>query len=671
MHTGIKYIFTVLWSLLLSNWITQSYAQQSPKPDSLKLQKLQDVNIKIYNKKDQQTLVPVQTLRGNALERLNALSVADALRHFSGLQIKDYGGVGGLKTINVRSMGTNHTAVFYDGIAITNAQNGQVDLGRFSLENMEELSLYNGQKPDLLQPAAAYASASSVYLKSKMPVFRERKSYNLQAGIKAGSFGLLNPSANLDYRLSSQNSLRISSEYLKANGRYKFHYTNEVYDTTAVRNNGDIDALRLETSLYGKKDSSFYWTAKVYFYNSQRGLPGAIVSNKFNYTQRLEDQNIFIQATLNKAWKKYAIAFNGKYAEDFSQYTDPEYITLWGGLKNQYKQKNLYLSLAQQYSLTPFLEVALASDFLNNYMDANLYRFSYPTRNTLLNAIAANFHWKQLTVSSSLLSTAVWEHVRYYSKPENRQKLNPTFIIGWQPFTTQDLHIRAFYKSIFRMPTFNDLYYTLVGNTNLKPEDTEQYNVGLSYTHSSNKAFIDFFEIQADIYRNTITNKIIAIPGANLFRWTMYNLGKTSITGVETNIKLVKAIGKHNVSTNISYTLQHAVDNDRKSTSYKEQIPYTPKHSGSFTASLYNNKYAVNYSFIYTGERYSQPSNIRVNYLQPWYTHDISANYHIRLANRDLAIQGEINNLLNQTYDVIVNFPMPGRYYRLGIKYQL
>ncbi|MDR2449701.1 MAG: Plug domain-containing protein, partial [Prevotellaceae bacterium] len=106
-------------------------------------------------------IIPVQILSGEALQRLSAHSVADALRYFSGVQLKDYGGIGGLKTVNIRSLGTNHVGVFYDGIAIGNAQNGQVDMGRFSLDNMEAVSLYNGQKSALLQPARDFASASA------------------------------------------------------------------------------------------------------------------------------------------------------------------------------------------------------------------------------------------------------------------------------------------------------------------------------------------------------------------------------------------------------------------------------------------------------------------------------------------------------------------------------
>lgn len=109
-------------------------------------------------------VIPAQKLSGEELKRLNSNSVADALRYFSGVQVKDYGGVGGIKTVNIRSMGTNHTGVVYDGVELGNAQNGQVDLGQFSLDNIDGISLYNGQKSEILQPAKDFGSAGSIYI---------------------------------------------------------------------------------------------------------------------------------------------------------------------------------------------------------------------------------------------------------------------------------------------------------------------------------------------------------------------------------------------------------------------------------------------------------------------------------------------------------------------------
>ena len=127
--------------------------------------------------------IPVQVLSGETLKKLSVHSVADAVRYFSGVQVKDYGGIGGLKTVNIRSMGSHHVGVFYDGIELGNAQNGVVDLGRFSLDNMEAVTLYNGQKSALFQPAKDYASASAVYMQTRKPEFKEKKRYNLNLEI--------------------------------------------------------------------------------------------------------------------------------------------------------------------------------------------------------------------------------------------------------------------------------------------------------------------------------------------------------------------------------------------------------------------------------------------------------------------------------------------------------
>ena len=113
--------------------------------------------------------VSYQSLQGTQLQNLSTSSVADALKFFSGVQIKDYGGLGGQKTINVRSMGTQHVGVFIDGVRITNCQNGTVDLGKYSLQNMESVELYNANKTGVLLSASEYASAATVYLSTKRP----------------------------------------------------------------------------------------------------------------------------------------------------------------------------------------------------------------------------------------------------------------------------------------------------------------------------------------------------------------------------------------------------------------------------------------------------------------------------------------------------------------------
>ena len=252
----------------------------------------------ILKGKPYQEVIPVQSLSGKLLENLASHNVADALRYFAGIQIKDYGGLGGLKTVDVRNMGTHHVGVFYDGIQLGNAQNGVTDLGKYSLDDMESLTLYNGQKSEIFQSAKDFSAASTIYLRTKRPVFVGDKKTHLLVRFKTMSINYFDPSFRWEQKLSDKVSMNVSSEYIKSNGQYKFRYKRNnldgtvAYDTTATRHNSDIEALRFETGLYGKLNNGS-WDAKVYYYDSDRGAPGAIVENKFSDGFRQYDKNFF------------------------------------------------------------------------------------------------------------------------------------------------------------------------------------------------------------------------------------------------------------------------------------------------------------------------------------------------------------------------------------------
>ncbi len=77
--------------------------------------------------------------------------------------------------------------------------------------------------------------------------------------------------------------------------------------------------------------------------------------------------------------------------------------------------------------------------------------------------------------------------------------------------------------------------------------------------------------------------------------------------------------------------------------------------------------FALNYSFLYTGERYSRQENISYYKMQPWYTHDLSLMKQIALGRWNLRAMLEVNNLLGQDYEIVSNYPMPGRFFRVTL----
>lgn len=620
------------------------------------------------------SISPVQVLSGEALQRLNSFSVADAIRYFSGVQLKDYGGIGGLKTVNVRGMGTQHVGVFYDGIQLGNAQNGIIDLGKFSLDNIEEVSLYNSQNPDIFQPAKNLGAASSVYIKTQKPSFNNSQLHNIKASFKTGSFGLINPSVHWQQKIAANIATTLSAEWVTAHGRYKTRYKKWAYDTTVIRQNADVASQRIELAIQDiNKDTATHWKVQGYFYNSERGLPGAIVAERFYNSQRLWDKNFFAQGSFQHRFSDRYRAVGGvKYANDFTRYLDTT-IKKTGGapLNNTYRQQEYYTYLVNELVIKNWWKISLATDWAINRMQSNLDGFAYPTRNTKLVAVATEISRAAVTISGNLLGSFVNEKVKQGRAASKKQELTPAINVSWKPWHAVPLSFRSFYKRIFRMPTFNDLYYTIVGTTTLKPEYSNQYNIGAQY----NKYFSPLklgINIQADAYINKVQDKIIAIPANNLFRWSMINLGAVVIKGADVHVAYSLPL-KEKVALNgtLSYSYQDAVNKTAGQRSYGNLIPYAPQHCGSATVQLSYRSWGINYSFIYTGERYMLPENDPQNYLMPWYTHDLAFTKKLVFKRTSFFVAAEVNNLFNQYYDVVINYPMPGRNYLVKLSFNL
>ena len=682
VHSYNKHCIHLRWilCLILSLFTTVPAISQSRVRHQTSLSdtllKLKEVTI--YSNRMQKKMSPVQILSGKELEKLNVYSVADALRYFSGVQIKDYGGIGGLKTVNIRSMGSHHVGVFYDGIELGNAQNGVVDLGRFSLDNMEVISLYNGQKSAIFQPAKDYSSASAIYMQTRKPLFKGEKKNNLNIGVKGGSFSTINPPLLWEHRFNERISSSISTEYMYTSGRYKFTYAKkDGYDTTAVRQNGDVRMLRLENAFFGKIPKG-EWKAKAYLYNSERGYPGAAVREepgKFRHQDRQWDTNLFVQGSFQNYFKPwYSLLANGKYAYDYLHYlSDPRLDVTTMYVDNYYRQQEIYASAAHLFTIYPWWSMSLSNDFQWNTLRADLIDFVYPTRNTILTSAATSFDFNRLMLQASLLYTHVDDNTR--TKGANagtKNKYTPSVIATWQPLTKLPLNVRAFYKKVFRMPTLNDLYYTFIGNKDLKPEYTTQYDVGITFSHTWNNHWLKSLDLQIDGYYSEVDDKIIAMPTSNQFRWTMINLGHVEIRGLDAAIRGEWGFGKVELSTLFNYTYQKAQDfTDPTSEWYGGQIPYIPWHGGSIILNGSYQTWSCNYSFIYTGERYEAVANIPENYAQPWYTHDFSLSKTFQWGKTGIRVTTEINNIFNQQYEVVQCYPMPGTSFKIKLNVML
>ena len=633
--------------------------------------------------KEQKEIISAQKLSGQELDALNSFSVADAIRYFSGVQLKDYGGVGGLKTINIRSMGTNQVGVFYNGIQLGNAQNGQVDLGKFSMDNIEEISLYNGQRSKIFQSARDFGSASSIYIQPRKPHFASNKNTNIKANIKFGSFDLINPSLLMEYKINNNISLSFNGEWVNASGKYKVHYRRVLpkskiiaYDTVAIRQNGDINAVRLEAALYGTLEKGT-WNVNFYNYSSDRGVPGAVINNKWKRGERMQDINSFVQGNMKLAISdRWNTLLNIKYASDYTHFENFDY-TLYP-TNNKFRQKEFYIATANLFYLTDFWDVSFSYDFQYNTLDADFQRmdnydiFAYPRRTSHWLSLATSLDLNRLKIQASLLGTLIHETVRKYNAPDDKHVMTPAVFASYRLLPNEDLRLNAFAKKIFRVATFNEMYYVEMISSNIKPEYATQYDLGIKYTKRPRYSIVKNIDAQIDVYYNLVEDKIICTPKSPLFKWTTYNLGLVKIKGLDVSVGNMFRMGNVFLQTKLQYTYQEARNyTDPGDTFYGHQIPYIPWHSGTVIASALYKDWTLNYSFIYTGERYSQSDNIVYNHVQPWYTHDVSLVKKFRIKDMNFKATLEVNNLFDQDYEVIFNYPMPKRNYRFSLVVEL
>ena len=647
-------------------------AQDNQPPDTLKSQQLPEVEVVGQSRVSvTRQASPLQILDNRSISRLGIQELSEAVRRFSGVTVKDYGGIGGLKTVSIRSLGAHHTAVSYDGVSISDAQSGQVDISRFTLDNVDMVSLSTGQSDDIFQTARVFASAGTLNIKTRKPQFSGNKSYLLSLKTKVGSFGLLNPVLSYGQKMGSRWSASVYGDYMRAESKYPYTLINGTIETQEKRINSDIETIRLEGNLYGDFGRGGSLETKLYTFDSERGLPGSVNFYNKTATERLWNDNSFVQTKYkNQLNESFAIQAIAKYSYVYSKYKDVHDKYAAGYQEDRNTQHEYYGSAGVLFTPISYLSASLTTDFAHAKLRNNFVNAAMPERNTSLTALAMQYNSSSFTATGSLLCTYISDEVEYGDRPDDRKHLSPAIAFLWQPFRSNALRLRASCKDIFRVPTFSDLYYLRMGNSNLVPEKAKQYNIGLTWSGNIGQA-IKYLNLSADGYYNKVEDKIVALP--TLYIWTMMNMGEVKIKGADINISAEITLHKKvNMMLSGNYTFQQAIDvTNPEAKNYKDQIPYTPRHSGNGSATIETPWVNISYILMAVGERYVLPQNIKINRVDGYVEQSVSLNRTFELSSISLRLQGEILNLANTQYDVIQYYPMPGRSWRLSVAVNL
>ena len=530
-----------------------------------------------------------------------------------------------------------------------------------------------------MQSARHYASAGVLSITTEQPYYggeRRRFTPHFKASLRGGSWGLVSPSLRLTQSFSERTAVSLGGTYMRADGVYPFTLKNGRMRTREKRYNSDIESWQGEANLYNTLADNSQLDVKAYWYRSERGLPGAVILYNDKSDERLWDEDFFTQAVWRKRFnQQWSLHARVKYAHSWNRYEDTDVKYQDGKLTDVARQNEYYASATVGWTPIDNLTFALAEDIAFNDLRSNisisdnLNNPPYPKRTTSLTALSARYVWNRLTLNASLVGTYATEKVKAGKQPDDRRRLSPSASLSYRVLANEALYIRLMYKSTFRMPSFNDLYYIRMGNTGLRPENANEYNVGITWSGQPAR-WMKYLSVTLDGYFNDVTDKIVAFPST--YVWKMANFGKVYIHGIDATMATEIPFGrKVSLLLTGAYTWQKAEDHEKRSASYGRQLPYTPKHNGNASLLLYTPWVNVGYSLLAQGERWSSALTTQEYHLKAYTEQSVTLSHEFRLHSYRLKLQGTVHNLTDEQYEIIKYYPMPGRSWSVGATIEL
>ena len=618
---------------------------------------------------------PQLTVDSSALKERGLSEIKDVLNSMAGVTVRDFGGIGGLKTVSVRNMGAHHTSVSYDGIPLSDTQSGMVDLNMLPMDNVQCISVGMGSG-SLRSSARELLSASSLTIGRKKPVFGEGRKTKVEAAAKGASFGTWGLSAAIQQKLGIADALEADASWTSSRGNYPYTY----YNGSSIVSEKRLGADAMQGSAELNYHHSDIVSAKARYYGSERGLPGPVIFYTQHPTERLLTHNSSVSIVYNPLHhsKNEArnhpvdLRLNAAWLRQYDRHTDTSALY-------SEKQRNIYLQ--NEYAVGALvhseavknLELAFATDFYCNTLSSSIPECRFPLRLNSVSALSAQYSpdfAKGLTFTAHFTFSRVKENFRTSSEraTEGLDVMRPGGYAGlvWKKESgRQGIMVRGSWKNTFRLPTFNDLYYARVGNSSLKPEKMNQFNVGAGYSIGGP---LFRFELTADAYHYNVKDKIVAVP--TLFIWKMQNVGKVRMNGVDVAAHCnVQAAEWLRLAVDANFSWQKAIDlSDPSSKNYGHQTAYTPEYSGYFRFGLISKWFTLNYTALLVGERFVLGQNIAANRLAPYADHGLSLNKEFNLKKAKFYACLEALNLGGKNYQVIRHYPMPGRSFRISLR---
>lgn len=667
-------------------------------------------------KQVQKAAYNVVAIEAQQLRNLNS-NAADMLARVSGVKMRETGGVGAEANINLNGFTGRHVRIFIDGVPMNEA-NASFRINNIPAELIERIEIYKGVVPvtfgaDALGGAINVVTRKNRYnygnLSYTFGSFNTHKST-----LNLGQFLTDNISVELNaYQNYSDNSYKVFTEYLDLQtGTYskekrwfkRFHdrYHNEaIIGRVNIFDEKWTDKLSFALN-YSQEDKQLQNA------NLMQKVFGGKYRKSHNYSSSIEyeKKNILnglsffltgrydFTTTQNVDEEARRYSWTGEYEPMVTRGESQLQNTIFEGktgfitshLDYQFNEKHsfqlthTFSNYTRRNKNMLITNYTLDSDFMRRVNEKNISGFSYKfTPSDRWNILAFGKYYNTAVTGPVIISgqgsRAVYEEETHHTQAW-----------GYGGATTyqllKPLQVKLSYEKSFRLPTDTELFGDgdlEIGNYKLKPENSDNLNVNISYqpvfkAHSLLvEAGFAYRYIKDYIIRSIIS------AGANEGSAGSRNHGKVLNMGVDATLRyFYKDI--FSVGGNLSYmnlrNKEEFTETGRPSAIYNDRLPNMPYLFGNADATCNigsliakHDRLSLNYNLFFTEEFFtswqSEGTKIKV---PRQLSHDVSLTYYT--PNKRLSLSVEAKNITDELLYDNYSLQKAGRAFYAKLSYR-
>ncbi len=600
-------------------------------------------------------------------------SLADVLKTQTGVQIRQFGGVGSYSTVSIRGSESQQVMVFLDGVLLNTAAGGGVDLSTISLSDVESIQVFKGITPVNFGKASIGGVVNII-------TRRTEKGFKGNITLGYGSFDTKKASLFINHKPGKFDYI-ISADSLTSKNNFKFINDmgtkfNTADDREEERHNDAVRSNNILTKAGYDFSSNFRTELMNEWFSKHQQLPdwrnSIFADTTYDINRNITNLGFILK---NHPVEGINFHLNFKRLWIWEQYDDSNG---WIGLG---KQKNRYIT--ERYSTDLYGEWIGENNILSS--DVEYFKETYKTKYLLQpqNPRDSYRRYLSLALQDSLFLfnerliitpggryTWIKDHLNsgtsifglpLPSKTREEDYLQPQIGIKYRPFSW--LSLKTNWAKYVREPTFFELFGDrgfFIGNDDLKAEKGENFDIGVILKKKFDLWWLNTFRLELCYFKTNITDlitKTFDARGVGKF----VNISSAKIKGTETeiNFSFLKYL---NWTTRM--TIQDTKNENPNPTFYGKELP------GRFKYTYYNRlDFRIKKIKFYVERLIQKNMYYDTANLLPADTKD-ETNAGISILYRKFLLTLTLNNIEDNHYQDFNGYPMPGRSFFVTLQYR-